>query len=238
MTRLIACGFVAALAVPTAYARPTEAEAAAALAKLGAKVNRSDRLPGAPVVNVTAGGKTCSLTDEHFALFAVLPEVKTLYLVGHKRVTGAGLVHLRGLKKLEQLDLSHCPVESRHLVAVKDIPELWKLGLWFTAVDDAGLKHLRDHPKLKNLYLTGTAVTDEGLHNLGSLPHLQDLRLGETGITDAGLRVLTRERFPRLGGASVGGSKVTAAGCERIGAAQRMYFDFYETGVGSIPKGK
>lgn len=236
MTRLIACG-VAALALGPAAGQPrlTEAEAAAALEKLGARVTRDATLPGNPVVGVLCG-KGCALADEHFTLFASLPEVRTLDLVGHARVTGTGLVHLRGLKKLEELDLSRCAIESRHLAPVKDFPELWKLGLWFTAVDDAGLKHLRDHPRLKNLYLTGAPVTDEGLRNLGSLPRLEDLRLGRTGITDEGLKLLTKARFPRLGGADVGGSKVTEAGCERIGRELGMRFDFYYTGVGSVPK--
>ncbi len=70
----------------------------------------------------------------------------------------------------------------------------------------------RNHPRLKNLYLTGTTVTDDGF------------------------RVLTKKRLPQLGGADVSGSRAAREGCERIGSGPRMYFDFYETGVGSIPE--
>jgi hypothetical protein len=215
---------------------PTEAEAVAALEKLGAQVSRNEKLPNRPVDFVAFPRKKCDVVDGDLKYLAVFPKLHTLYVLGQKRVTGSGLAHLVGLKDLEVIDLSATPIEGKHIAHLGGLPKLWKLGLWETAADDDGLTHLKNHKSLKNLYLTGTKITDQGLKNLGSLPLLEDLRIGDTLITDEGLRVLTKKTFPVLGGADVGGSKVTLAGAERIGKEQGMVFDFYDTGLGTLPK--
>ena len=81
------------------------------------------------------------------------------------RVTDAGLKHLKGLPKLQSLDLS-------------DI----------LSISDVGLERLRGLTQLRSLNLADNKVTDAGLENLKGLTGLRLLNLGETNVTDAGLR--------------------------------------------------
>ena len=81
-------------------------------------------------------------------------------------VTGAGLVHLKGLTGLETL------------------------SLFLTKVTDAGLVHLKGLNKLETLFLSGTKVTDAGLEHLKVLTKLDWLQFNNTKITDAGVKKL------------------------------------------------
>jgi hypothetical protein len=88
--------------------------------------------------------------------------LRTLTIQPRDRQDDAGLVHLRGLSKLEALYLP------------------------YTQVTDSELRHLAGLSNLKNLSLTGTKVTDAGLVHLKGLTNLTYLVLAVTQVTDAG----------------------------------------------------
>ena len=110
------------------------------------------------------------------------------------RVSDAGLEHLKGLTRLQELCLGG------------------------TKVSDAGLKHLKGLTQLKTLYLGQTAVGDTGLQYLKGLTQLKTLYLDQTKVSDAGVIDLQkalpntyiarspprRTAFPRFLGAGVG----------------------------------
>lgn len=126
-------------------------------------------------------------------------------------VTDAGMVHLRGLKKLEKfgissealtdrglaelafhknltrLDISRTRVTDTGLAFLSGLPQLKELHLDYTPVTDAGLAHLAGLKNLESLRLVGTKITDAGLVHLRETPHLRMLVLSETTITDAGM---------------------------------------------------
>ena len=115
---------------------PTEKEKAiAAIVKLGGKVTLDEKQPGKPVVRVILYG----------------PEV-----------TDAGLVHLKGFAKLEELILIGTEVTDAGLVHLKGLTNLKSLALGFTEVTDAGLVYLKGLTKLEYLGLCNVKVTEAG----------------------------------------------------------------------------
>ena len=92
--------------------------------------------------------------------------VVTVDFLHNEKISDAGLVHLKGLNKLQALNLS------------------------FTNVTDAGLIHLRELTKLKSLYLVNYQFSDTGLVHLKKLANLSFLDLSETQVTDAGVAEL------------------------------------------------
>ena len=81
-------------------------------------------------------------------------------------ITDAGLVHLKGLTKLEELWLTDTQITDAGLVHLKGLTKLEWLLLSNTQITDAGLVHLKGLTKLKELLLTDTQVSDEGVKGL------------------------------------------------------------------------
>ena len=82
------------------------------------------------------------------------------------KVTDAGLTHLKGLTKLEELSLINTNVTGAGLVHLKRLTKLKTLKLNDTKVTDAGLVYLKDITKLGEVHLLGTNVTEEGVGEL------------------------------------------------------------------------
>ena len=80
-----------------------------------------------------------------------LTNLKSLVVgLGDNEITDDGLIHLKGLTKLE------------------------RLGIQKSAVTDRGLKHLEGLKSLKNLWISGTQVTRAGVRELRTaLPDLK-----------------------------------------------------------------
>ena len=119
------------------------------------------------------------------------------------RFDNQSVVHLRGLHRLESLDLSNAfDVSSLGLADLKHLPDLKVLDLnriadKASAVNapppkfaDEDLVPLERLTGLKELSLAGNRITDEGLRHLSGLTNLEVLDLEETDVTDAGLRHL------------------------------------------------
>jgi hypothetical protein len=81
-------------------------------------------------------------------------------------VRDAGLVYLRGLTTLYQLDLDATKVTDAGLVHLKGLTQLKVLSLDNTQVTDAGLEHLRGLTQLQSLSLVNTQVSDPGVAEL------------------------------------------------------------------------
>ena len=107
-------------------------------------------------------------------------------------VRDAGLVYLRGLTTLYQLDLDATKVTDAGLVHLKGLTQLKVLSLDSTQITDAGLGHLRGLTQLQVLYLGNTQVTDAGLEHLQRLTQLGELYLASTRVTDPGVAELQK----------------------------------------------
>jgi hypothetical protein len=111
------------------------------------------------------------------------------------QTTDAGLVHLKGLAKLNGLDLSHTPITDTGLVHLKGLTKLNNLYLHLTQITDAGLVHLKGLTKLQSLDFSYTRITDAGLEHLKGLTNLGRLNLRDTQVTAEGVKKL-QEALP------------------------------------------
>ena len=107
---------------------PTQAEAIAAIEKLGGSVRVDLKKPGKPVIAVSFYRTNTKVS----------------------KVTDAGLVHLKGLTELQTLQLANTKVTDAGLVHLKGLTKLQKLELYNTKVTDAGLMHLNGLTNLKS----------------------------------------------------------------------------------------
>jgi len=196
-------------------AAPNEQEAVAALKKRGARVER----------DATGMATTVSFSDIR-AKDADLLHLKALSNLGgvdlhshseeyagfnEVHVTGAGLAHLGGLTKLEELNLLGTNDTDAGLAHLKNLKELRYLNLGYTKVTDAGLAHLAKLTSLESLSLEGAhEITDAGLLHLRGLSKLKHLHLDCTNVGDPGLKHL--ERLASLRSLHLYGAKVTDAG--------------------------
>jgi len=111
-----------------------------------------------------------------------------------RRLTDAGLVHLRGLTGLRTLIVK----SGRHVTDAGvghlcGLDRLEYLYLWgCTAITDAGAEHLSQLQALTSLQLPGTQLTDAGAASVAKLQGLTELGLTSSKITDAGLLSLAR----------------------------------------------
>jgi len=92
-------------------------------------------------------------------------------------ITDAGLIHLKGLTKLQTLGLDGRTITDAGLVHLKGLTNLQTLHLRATQITDAGLVHLKGLTGLQTLYLSDTAITDTGVAQLKkALPNCKILR--------------------------------------------------------------
>ena len=122
-------------------------------------------------------------------LAAVAPP--TALSLGPWKITDAGLVHLKGMTKLEDLNLYGTKITDVGLVHLKGLTNLQNITLP-KQITDAGLEHLKGLTNLKKLNLNNTQITDAGLVHLKGLTNLKLLSLYKTQITDAGIAELQK----------------------------------------------
>jgi predicted alpha/beta superfamily hydrolase len=162
----------------------------ASIEEIGALVAR---LGGTVVVSDGAIAKVdlheTAITDEDLAFLAQLPELRELDL----RLTKIGdraLDHLRGLRKLETLNVFRTGISDEGLARLRQLTELRTLLMGGTRVTSAGLARLDTQTKLRKLSLFRTAVDDSGVVHLKRLPGLEVVLVGGSTITEAGMNDL------------------------------------------------
>lgn len=124
--------------------------------------------------------------DTGLARIAQLIELEYLDLSKNCSISDAGLRHLRALKYLQHLDLSHTAVSGTGLPYLRELRGLCELLLRGTRVDDAGLSNLQALPRLCKLDLQGTLIGDGALPSLETLVQLEYLGLRQTNVSREG----------------------------------------------------
>ncbi len=171
---VLALPVIAGSVLPLPRATAGQEEAIAAIKKLGGKVMIDNKRDGKPVVGVDLSDT--KVTDADLALLKQLPDLQLLRLAV-TGVTGDGLEHLKGLKKLDFLVLERTKITDKSLARLKVIPSLQTLDLGGTSVGDEGVAHLKSLDRLVFLNLSMTKVTDAGIAHLKDLKQLEELGL-------------------------------------------------------------
>jgi hypothetical protein len=145
-------------------ARADEADAVAALKKLGGTMLHADNDPKKPVRSLYLPGN--KVMDADLKHLAELSQLQVLKLDAATNVTDAGLKHLSSLKQLKDLGLGSTKVTDAGLRHLSGLKELRQLNLNFTKVTDAAVKDLSSFKNLETLGLSFTQVTAEGVKKL------------------------------------------------------------------------
>ena len=138
-----------------------------------------------------------SATDADLAECGKLRHLRRLSLSTKSPVTDSGAAHLRGLSRLEYLDLSRTQITDAGLRHLRRMKRLRRLHLHNTQITDSGLAHLKRLTQLRRLYLHRTDVTDAALVQVAMLPQLRGLTLSGTKVTDQGVAGL-KQATPKL----------------------------------------
>ena len=147
-------------------------------------------------------------TDDQLAILGRLPYLRKVH-IRSKKITDAGLAHLRDVPHLEELSISGS-VTGAELRHVRHPRRMRRLGLGLNAIDDEGARVIGRMVNLEYLDLRSSRITDEGLAHLGKITELRILRLRWTGVTDAGLAHLGGLKY--LQSIDLTGTRVTDAG--------------------------
>ena len=162
-------------ALATAGASADEAEAIAAIEKLGGTVRQIAQDSEDKEAAFHLSGK--DLTDDGLGAVKEIENLIWLNLANTK-VTDAGLKHISGIKSLTRLHLEKTQIGDAGLEHLKGLEKLEYLNLYGTQVSDAGLEHLKALPNLKKLYLWQSKVTKEAVAGAGAAFAKVDINIG------------------------------------------------------------
>lgn len=129
---------------------------------------------------------TGQITDAGLVHLRGLKRLRDVNLIG-TRVTGEGLVHLAALPRLESLSLSGGTTSSAALAHIGKMHGLRKLRTGIVQGEPGVLVELRSLTELTDLSMSGRSVTDAGADCLAGMRKLRKRVLPCTRITDASL---------------------------------------------------
>ena len=172
-----------------------------------------------------------SLTDEGYKHFAPFQKLRALALwhpsFNAKDFTGAGLIHLKNLPKLERLTFAGATAGDAALEAISKIEQLREFHTWHTAQTQAGNEFLTKLPNLKVLRIgqrlpkwgtaTPASLDATTIPTLAKIGSLESLEIFEIRLTPAALEPL--KALKNLKKLSIHQSDLAEADVEKIRAA-------------------
>jgi hypothetical protein len=131
-------------------------------------------------------------TDDGLAALAGLSELEVLMIWSASAVSDAGVAHLAGLPKLQNVHINNGAIGDGALAVFAKIPSIETLSLQGNNFSDAGLKHLAGMKQLRSLWIgmNKQFITDAGVQHLAGLTRLEQLDVGTSRLTAAGIRAL------------------------------------------------
>ncbi len=103
------------------------------------------------------------VTDFGASQIARLSNLRKLN-VSRALLTAAGIVTLRALSRLEELNLSHAgSIDDSAGAALAQLQNLRVVDVSYTRFGDQGLSALRDHPNLQRVVAAGTELTEKAV---------------------------------------------------------------------------
>ncbi|MCU0878510.1 MAG: hypothetical protein MUF06_12055 [Pirellulaceae bacterium] len=155
-------------------------------------------------------------TDADLALLADLPHIKTLHLVGAKKVTPAGLAHLGRLSHVEDAYFKETWLGPEGLAHISHWRGLRTLWLAETGVTEAQIPWIAANRGLTHLDLSGADIGDESLPAIAGLTDLEVLALRDTRVTPQGIESLSK--LPKLAHLYLRGTRLDDAGLGQLAA--------------------
>lgn len=180
--------------------KPDDAEAVAALKKLGVELELNEK------GNVHSADCTESeVNDKDLANLTGLHQIAVLELSG-RPITDEGAKSLAGLSVLQELYLENAKVTDESLATIKALRNIEVLAMPKTQVKGPGLVHLVALSNLRVLNLTDCEIGDDALAPLEKMPQVEVLAIPGTKVTSAGLahmRPIVKLRVLNLNGCDV-----------------------------------
>ncbi len=236
LARLAAGLAVAGLLLGAAATARADAESDAleAVRKAGGSIQRDDKDPARPVLNIVFDGEGGPVRDAlpHLTAF---PKLQALGFSGASALDDEGTALLARLRGLRFLTIRGTKLTDEGLKGLAGLKDLEGLSLTRHHLTDAGLEHVAGLTKLRSLDLSATDVAGEGLSHLAGLKNLERLRLYNTRVDDSALsHLLALEGLKSL---DLQRTRVTAAGLKRLKEAMpqlRVEADAPADGKGQV----
>jgi Leucine-rich repeat (LRR) protein len=165
------------------------------------------------------GFESEKITEAGLVLLKGFRKLEKLALTGFNLGNG-GLAQLRGVPRLTWLNLTGAKFADADLVHLQWLPELVEIHLEQTPVTGAGLVYLKSLPKLKYLFLGFSDIGDAGLAHLAGLRNLQVLSITKGNVSDAGLVHL--RGLTQLDRLYLSDNKITGAGVANLRAMTKL----------------
>jgi hypothetical protein len=132
------------------------------------------------------------------------------------RVTDLGLLRLKGLRNVRELNLYYAElVTDEGLATMRDWQKIERINARGTKVTDNTLAILAGKKSIVALDVGFAEVTDSGLQHLSSLTGLRELAFGGNKLTEVGLQVL--RTLPQLRVLDLSGKQRTDSGLWFLG---------------------
>jgi internalin A len=107
-----------------------------------------------------------------------------------RKVTDAGMAHLRNLSRLKYLLLQGTEITGPAVANLEGMRDLRYLNLNQIPLGDQDARYLRSMTRLESLFINGEHITDSGMESLAGLTSLKVLSLDCPEVTTAGLQSL------------------------------------------------
>ncbi len=128
-------------------------------------------------------------------------------------VADSDLDRVAAMPALEKLDLSLTRITDLGLLRLRDLKNVREIDLWFAElVTDEGLAAMKNWPRIERLNLRGTKVTDNTLSLFAGKESIVALDVGYAEVTDSGLQHLPK--YSNLRELGLGGNKMTEVGLQ------------------------
>lgn len=175
------------------------------VADLGGRVTKN---PKGDITGVHLRGSFIS--DADLDALAAIPTLETIDLA-ETRVTDLGLLRLKGLKNVRELNLLYAElITDEGLAVMRTWTKVERLNLRGTKVTDNTLALLAGKDSIRTLDIGYAEVTDSGLQYLPKLKGLKELAFGGNKLTEVGLEVL--RGLPNLTHLDIAGKQRTDSG--------------------------
>lgn len=182
------------------------------------------------------------VNDETLKLLVGQDALRRLELSG-TAVTSTGLIHLKGLTKLQFLNVCLTAVSDEGFEHLSALTKMRRMTVCASKITGSGFKHLAGMKQLQSINLHSSPASDAGLEAIGKLPSLRRLEIVHTNVTDAGLVHIAN--LVNLRQLHIHGKETTESALPFIGKLQELYeLDIYDKAasngtlkeIGKLPK--